>query len=336
MNTSSKTIYRLSIVVLLVAFQRVSSGQACFTAEDMDAATRAALIAAGNRYFEMAARGDAASLKQNSIPAVANNFADIENSIRANQANFSGAHATARRPFLLKAEGTSPLPKAEFLCGVFDARGQTKDSAEFSIPNLPPGNYGIVILDVPGQSTAYTVSFVLQQQGADWKIGGFFPKPAAINGHDSNWFITQARSYKSKGQNHNAWLYLVEGRDLAMPVPFMYTQVTDKLYEEAQSVKPSDFPLGGKTADLPAPEGKAYKLIDVFPYVSSADLDLVAKYQNPDISDSGKTFQENMNVMRALLAKFPELREAFAGIVVRAVTPSGQDYGSMMPMKDIK
>ena len=336
MNTSSKTIYRLSIVVLLLAFQKISSAQACFTADDMDAATRAALIAAGNRYFEMVARGDAAALKQNSIPAVANNFADIENSIKANQAHFSGAHATARRPFLLKAEGTAPVPKAEFLCGVFDARGQTKDSAEFSIPNLPPGNYGIVILDVPGQSTAYTVSFVLQQQGADWKVGGFFPKPAAINGHDSNWFITQARNYKSKGQNHNAWLYLIEGRDLAMPVPFMYTQVTDKLYEEAQSVKPSDFPVDGKTADLAAPEGKTYKLTEIFPYVSGADLDLVAKYQNPDISDSGKTFQENMNVMRALLAKFPELREAFAGIVVRAVTPSGQDYGSMMPMKDIK
>lgn len=336
MNTSSKTIYRLSIVVLLLAFQKISSAQACFTADDMDAATRAALIAAGNRYFEMVARGDAAALKQNSIPAVANNFADIENSIKADQAHFSGAHATARRPFLLKAEGTAPLPKAEFLCGVFDARGQTKDSAEFSIPNLPPGNYGIVILDVPGQSTAYTVSFVLQQQGADWKVGGFFPKPAAINGHDSNWFITQARNYKSKGQNHNAWLYLIEGRDLAMPVPFMYTQVTDKLYEETQSVKPSDFPVDGKTADLAAPEGKTYKLTEIFPYVSGADLDLVAKYQNPDISDSGKTFQENMNVMRALLAKFPELREAFAGIVVRAVTPSGQDYGSMMPMKDIK
>jgi hypothetical protein len=43
-----------------------------------------------------------------------------------------------------------------------------------------------------------------------------------------------------------------------------------------------------------------------------------------------------MNVMRALVAKFPELRDAFVGIVVRAVEPSGKDYGSMMPMKDIK
>jgi hypothetical protein len=324
------------MAVALLACSASGLAQACFTADDMDAATRSALQNAATRYFDMAARGDAASLKQNSIPSIANDFSGIENTIKENQANFAGAHATARPPFLLKAEGTAPLPKAEFLCGVFDARGQTKNSAEFNIPNLPPGSYGIVTLDVPTQNSAYTVSFVLQQQGTDWKIGGFFPRPAAIDGHDSNWFITQANAYKAKGQNHNAWLYFLQGRDLAMPVPFMYTQVTDKLYEQAQSAKPSDFPLDGNTTDLTATGGKTYKLTAVFPLTVGKDFDLVVRYQNPDVSNTGQTFQENMNVMRALLTKFPELRDAFAGIVVRAVPPAGQDYGSMMPMKDIK
>ena len=40
--------------------------------------------------------------------------------------------------------------------------------------------------------------------------------------------------------------------------------------------------------------------------------------------------------MKAVVAKYPELRDAFAGIVVRAVELSGRDYGSMLPMKDIK
>jgi hypothetical protein len=329
-------VRNFGIAMTLLAYSAPGLAQACFTADDMDVATRSALQGAATRYFEMAARGDAASLKQNSISSVANDFSGIENTIKENQANFAGAHATARPPFLLKAEGTAPLPKAEFLCGVFDARGQTKNSAEFVIPNLPPGSYGIVTLDVPTQNSAYTVSFVLQQQGADWKIGGFFPKPAAIDGHDSNWFITQANAYKAKGQNHNAWLYFLQGRDLAMPVPFMYTQVTDKLYEEAQSAKPSDFPLDGNTTDLTAAGGKTYKLTAIFPLTVGKDFDLVVRYQNPDVSNTGQTFQENMNVMRALVTKFPELRDAFAGIVIRAVEPSGKDYGSMMPMKDLK
>ena len=41
-------------------------------------------------------------------------------------------------------------------------------------------------------------------------------------------------------------------------------------------------------------------------------------------------------MIKALVTKFPEFREAFAGVVARAVEPSGRDYGSLMAMKDIK
>jgi hypothetical protein len=302
----------------------------------MDAPTRSALQAAANRYFDMVARGDAASVKQNSIPGVAGNFGGLEGPIKENQPNFVGAHATARSPFLLKVEGTAPLPKAEFLCGIFGAGGQTTNSAEFIIPNLPPGSYGVVTLDVPAQKSSYTVSFVLQQQGSDWKVGNLFVVPTQIAGHDSNWFIERARAFKAKGQNHNAWLYFIEGRQLVVPVPFMYTQLTDKLYDEAQSVKPTDFPLDGNTADLTAAGGKTYKLTAIFPLAVGQDFDLVVKHQSADVSNTGQTFQENMAVMKALVTKFPEVRDAFEGIVARAVEPSGKDYGSLMPMKDIK
>jgi hypothetical protein len=241
-----------------------------------------------------------------------------------------------RPVFELKAEGTAPLPRAEFLCGVFDAQGQTKNSAEFVISNLPPGTYAVAIADLTGGKSPYTAGFVLQQQGTDWKIGGLYLREAQIAGHDSNWFLDQAHAFKTKGQTHNAWLYFVQGRELAMPVPFMFTQFTDKLYEEAQSLKPSDFPVDGKTADLTGPDGKTYKMLAVFPVAEGKDLDVVVRYQVASIADTGQTFQENMSVMRALVAKFPELRDAFAGVVARAQPPSGSDYGSLMPMKDLK
>ncbi len=66
------------------------------------------------------------------------------------------------------------------------------------------------------------------------------------------------------------------------------------------------------------------------------DLDLVVKYDSSDVSDTTKTFQDNMAVMKALVTKFPELRDAFSGVVARAVEPSGRDYGSLLSMKDIK
>src|SRR2546426_7185813 len=170
-------------------FSHFAAAQTCLTAADMDEPARNTLVSTAKKYFDMAARGDAASLKQNAIASLASDFGAIETAIKDNQANFSGAQANARPPFLLKAEGTAPLPKAEFLCGVFGAQGQTRDSAEFVIPNLPPGNYGVVILDVPTSKGANTVSFVLQQHGNDWKLGGFVARPAQVAGHDGNWFI---------------------------------------------------------------------------------------------------------------------------------------------------
>jgi hypothetical protein len=309
--------------------------QTCFTASDMDEPTRTALVSTAKRYFDMAVRGDSATLRQNSIPSVASDFSGIETVIKDNQANLSGAQATPRPPFLLKAEGTAPLPHAEFLCGVFGKVGQTADSAVFEIPNLQPGSYGIVTLDVPTAKQKYAVSFVLQQEGKDWKVGGFYVKEMQIAGHDGNWFADRARAFKAKGQTHNDWLYYIEARDLLVPVSFMYTQTTDKLADEAESVKPADFPSDGKTVDLVAGT-KTYHLTALFPVVVKQDLDLVVKYQSADVSNTTQTFEDNMAVMKALVAKYPEFRDAFDGIVARAVEPSGRDYGSLLPMKDIK
>jgi hypothetical protein len=60
------------------------------------------------------------------------------------------------------------------------------------------------------------------------------------------------------------------------------------------------------------------------------------KYNSPDISDTAKTFMDNKEAMKALLTKYPELREPFTNVVARAVAPSGQDFGSMLAIKDIQ
>ena len=135
----------------------------------------------------------------------------------------------------------------------------TNAQGEYRISNLPPGTYGISILDATTQKSPYTVSFVLQQIGTDWKLGGLFLRPAQLSGHDSKWYLDHANTYKSKGQVHNAWLYYLEGRELALSVPFMETQAIDKLYDQESSMKPADIPTGGNTADLVASDGKTYK-----------------------------------------------------------------------------
>jgi hypothetical protein len=309
--------------------------QTCLAAADMTDPLRSALELAARHYFDLSAHGDVAGLRQNSIPMLAGSFGGVESAVKDNAAAFSGAHATVRPPFQLTADGPEPLPHAEFLCGVFGSSGQTAQSAVFVLNNLPPGKYGVVILDVKGGKEARMLTMILQQTGGDWKLAGFYARPSEAAGRDAAWYAGKAREYKKKSQNHNAWLYFHEAIALSSPVDFMSTQASDRLYDETQSVQPADMPASGNAVELSA-TGRSFRMTEVFPLGVGDDLDVVVKYSSLDISNTQKTFQDNMAVIKGLVVKYPELREAFAGVVARAVTPSGQDYGSMLPMKDIK
>jgi hypothetical protein len=312
--------------------------QTCYSGGDLDPAVRASIEQAATRYMSMASTGDVFNLKQNSIPAVANNFSGIERAVLDNKEFFSAAPPTIRGTYLLDASNAQgSVERAEFFCGVFGSQGQTNQSAGFMIPNLPAGKYAVVIQDVNGPKGLHTLTQVLQDVGGgQWKLGGFYAKAGQINGHDADWFVNQARQFKAKGENRNAYFYFIQARDLAAPVPFMSTLKLDRMYDEATQSAPKDIPqVAGGPVSLQA-GGKAYKITSMFPVVVGTGLNLVVKYESPDISNTTQTFQDNTALMKALLTQYPEYRDGFEGMVARAVAPSGQDYGTLLAMKDIK
>jgi hypothetical protein len=321
--------------LLLVGMCWHAQAQSCQTASEIDAPNKTSIQSTAQRYFDMAAKGEAASLRQNAIPSLASDFAGIEGTIKENQPNLAGAQATIRSFFMLDASGAAPIPNAEFYCGVFGKNGQTANSAAFYLNNLPPAKYAVVILDATSSAGRTMFSEILQQVGTDWKLGGLYIKAAQIAGHDSNWYLTRAREYKTKGQAHNAWFYYEEARSLISPLPFMSTLATDNLYDESQNLQPTDIPSGGKTTDLPA-GAATYKVMAVFPQAVDKDLDLIVRYQSTNVANTNQAYQDNVAVMKAILQKWPELRDAFAGVVARAVDATGRDYGTLLAMKDIK
>jgi hypothetical protein len=323
----------LVLALCLIGLSRIGWAQTCLTADDMDAKTHSALETASLRYFNMAAQGDAAGLRQNSIASVAADFGGIEAAIRDNKPNLTGSKGSVRSIFELQAAGKEALPRAEFLCGVFGKTGQTANSAVIVLMNLPPGEYAVAILDADSK-IPYTVSFVLQQEGGEWKVGGFYAKASQVAGHDGQWFLDRAREFKAKGKTRSAWLYYLEARDLLSPVPFISTLATDKIYDESQGLQPADLPAQGSTADLTA-GGKVYRLTSIFPVGVENDVDLVVKYQAASVADTAQTFQQNTSVIKALVAKYPEFRDAFAAVIARATEPSGKDYGTLLATKDI-
>jgi hypothetical protein len=326
-STSAKYLAPISLILLLTC---AAFAEQCKMGSEIDAATRSSLESTAQRYYQAMATGNTADLQQNSIPDVANNFGGIQAAIQENKDNL-GTSATVRDAYQLDAPGTAPIAKAEFYCGIMNS----SNYVAFAIPNLPPGNYALVTLEPQGGKNPVTVSFVLQKNGAQWKIGGLYIRASAINGHNSQWYVTQAQQYKAKGQTHNAWFYYLTAWDLAAPVSFMGTTKLDKLVDEMQTARPADVPTPQQPLELSS-GGKSYKVTHLFPVPLTDGLGLVVKYQVPDVSSTNIAYADNMNVMKGLLAKYPEFREAFGSVVARATAPSGQDYGTLLAMKDIK
>lgn len=320
------------LFVCLILAAGCAQAQTCQTGENLDGSARAALEATARRYYDLAAKGDVAALRQSAIPSVAESFSGIAAAIQDNQATFAKAQPAVRSIFQLVADAQTPPDHAEYLCGVFGKSGQTASSAIFALGNLPSGRYAVVILDV-NSAVPYVVSFVLQQVGGEWKLGGFYAKPLQAAGHDSAWFADRARAFAAKGETHNAWFYFLEARDLATAVPFMSTRETDRLYDESQKTTPPESP-GGPPLELMV-AGKTYKVKTLLPYGVAGEVNLVVKYDCTDVSNAAKTYADNQAVARALLAMWPELRDGFGAIVVRATEASGKDYGTLVAMKDM-
>jgi hypothetical protein len=311
--------------------------QDCSQASEIDSVNRAAIDAAATRFIQFAAHGDLQSLLRNSIPTLAAAFDGIQQTVTHDKGAI-GDQVSIRRDYLLDASKASgKIADAEFFCGVYGAGGHTPSSASFLIPNLDPGLYALVLTNVSGGKVPYMATVILQNMQGQWKLAGYYPKPIEVNGHDAAWYVERARSFKSSGQLHNAWLYYALAWELYAPVDFMSSLQLDKLSNEIQAAKPADIPGPQQPVNLAAANGRTYQLTHLFAAPGPQDgLSVVVKYAVADVSNTAQAFQDNTSVIKALTAKYPELREAFVGIVARATAANGQDYGTLLAMKDIQ
>ncbi len=333
----------LQIVVTATLLLPASATETCFTASEMHGNTREVVEAAARFYFNLVAQGNTAALRQNSTPIVAPDFGAIESAVQRHKAALSGVQPAVRASYLLETDGNFSEGRANFYCGVY----RTPDWVGFFISGLEAGRYSVVIFDVSASTGPLTFSVALQQEWAavvgntgtsnkpeSWRLAGLYIKPAQTLGHNSDWFLEQARAYKAKGQHRNAWFYYLTARDLLAPLPFMGTPTLDRLMDEQQQVQPAELPFE-KPLALPA-GGRTYKITQVFAVPGEEGLLLVVKYEAESVADAPKADAANQAVSRAFLTRYPEYKQGFAGIVARAVEPSGKDFGSLLMMKDLK
>jgi hypothetical protein len=319
------------LVLLIAAGVSRAWAQTCDTGNDLNAATKSAIESAAQRYFSMSAQGDVAGLKANAIPAVAGNFGGIEQAVVDNKKYFAEGQPTVAGTYLLDATQLKAAQRADFYCGIYNS----PQRVGFSIPGLPVGRYAVVIQKVSGDKDPVTLTMILQEMGGGWKLAGYYPRLNAIGGHDGQWYLTQARQYKAKNQLHDAWFYYLTAWDLMAPVNFMSNLQLDKVAQEMETSRPADLPSAQAPMSLSA-NGKVFKVTELAPVPVGNDLNLRVRYDTADASNTSVAFQDNMAVIKAIVAKYPELREAFTAVIARAVDSGGHEYGSLLAMKDVK
>lgn len=329
---STQLLRRLGFVFLVaLAMTPGLLGQTCSSGADLDAATKTALDTAAKQFLDMSKNGDVAGLKANAIPAITGDFGSIEQAVVTNKQYLAEGQATITGTYLLDAsDAKAPLARAEFYCGIYNSANRLA----FFIPNLPPGRYAIVIQKLNGKDPI-TLTLILQNTGGAWKLAGYYPRLDSVGGHDAQWYLTKARDFKAKGQTHNAWFYYLTAWDLSAPVNFMSTPQLDKIADEMQNARPSDIPSDSAPLSLSA-NGKVFQVTELAAVPVDNNLDLRVRYANPDAGNSAVAFQDNMAVIKAIVAKYPEVRDAFNAVIARAVDSSGHEYGSLVLVKDMK
>src|SRR3569833_746070 len=178
-------IGRVALLLSLAALMTAGAwAQECTSDSEIDVATYNALIQAAGNNLQSAKSGDQATLQQASAPELANSFDGVRASLTTNKDGLQGP-MTVKHVYQLDATNLTGEP--QFFCGIFNANGMTPNSASMTIQGLTPGKYALVVQTLTG-APSLLVSQILQQQGPEWKLAGWFVKQTAVDGHDWQWF----------------------------------------------------------------------------------------------------------------------------------------------------
>ncbi|HET9086307.1 MAG TPA: hypothetical protein VFN53_02175 [Acidobacteriaceae bacterium] len=333
LNSPQRRLALLSLLTIgsMMMLPRAHAAS-CTTSALMTAAQRDALAKAARSMAANVETGDVQSLRANTIPAVAADFGGIASSVEALKPLIQHATITVDALYFLDAS-TEPAnaPQTSFYCG--------SPIVVLNIPNLPPGKYALAILHATGVAQPQQIALILSETGTDqWKLAGFFSNAMLEDGHDGLWYWMRAREYAQKKMDWDAWFYYQTAAALLDPVDFLTSPNMDKLRREANTVRPANLPEG-KPLVLTV-NGSPFEINGIDTTTALGGYDLEFYYtpnaeQTAQLRDPAAARKQVLDVMSALLAIHPELRQAFRGIWAHAQNGNASIFALDLPMNQI-
>jgi Ca-activated chloride channel family protein len=301
----------------------------CTTQAQMTITQRDALSTAARAIVGEVQSGDVQALRANTIPPVAADFSGIADSVGTLKPLVQQAAISVDSLYALNASIDSlGAARTDFYCGT--------PVVALNFTDLPPGSYALAILHATGVPQPQQISLILSQTAQHrWILAGFFSRPIMEAGHDGLWYWKLARNYAQRSMNWNAWLYYRTAAFLLDPVEFLSSPNLEKLQHEEDRIHPDSLP--GINPLLLDAHGSALKVTAISTTATFGALDIEVHYtpdaaQAAQLRDPSAARRQVTDVMTALLALHPELREAFHGIWVQADGESESLYSLELPM----
>jgi hypothetical protein len=306
----------------------------CTTQSQMTEAQRNSLATAAKSLAALVQAGNTAGLKAETIPSVAERFDSIAAAVESASPLIERGSITVESLYLLDATDLKTTEEeTQFFCG-----GANSHEIVLNIPQLPPGSYALAILHGTGVESPQSLTFILARESAtasQWKLAGAFIHGMTSAGHDGTWFWSQAREFAKKGQRWNAYFYYQTAASLLTPVYFLSSPNLDKLLREQAAVTPSGLPTNTQTMPISGSGGQVFEIQDMHTDSSLGGLDLVINYKAADVSDPVASRTRNIELMKAMLAQHPELRDGFHGLWAFANAPNERPFANELPIGQI-
>jgi VWFA-related protein len=335
MQLSPKNLQRAQLFLVTVFAMLLlprAYAASCKSQSEMTSVERDALSNASRSMVAEVQSGDVQALQAKTIPAVAANFAGIAASVANLKPLVQHATLTVDNLYTLDAS-MEPAGSAQtdFFCG--------NPIIVFHFTNLPPAKYALAILHATGVEKPQQISLVLSETSPNqWMLAGFFSRPMIEAGHDGLWYWERAREYAQRKMNLAAWFYYQTAAYLLDPVPFLASPNLQKLQEEASSIRPPNLP--GTTPMTLNVHGATFQITGMQPTTELGPWDLEVHYvpdpaHQAQLHDPTAARQQVIDVMTALLAQNPGLRDAFHGMWVRAFEGDASLFALELPMDQI-
>jgi hypothetical protein len=314
-----------------------AEAQSCTTQARMTAEERSGLADAALGLATAVKAGDVTKVQASAVAEYGAKFGSTAALILATAEKISGDTPEVAQAYELDGSkrAAGDTSEAEFTCPLKETVSET----DFSIPALPPGVYGFVMVEAKG-ARPWLLSMLLRKEGGVWKLAGLSTHTRAAGGHDGLWYWKAARIDASAKELWLAWLLYGEADTLLRPASFVTSTNLDKLDSELHAATPPELVdgIGERTPLVVKGEGGAeFRFVGIgTEFGDEGGRSRMMLHMSGDwVADPAAAKARNVAAAKALLEAHKELRRGFDGVWVFAESEGHEPVATELKMAEI-